>query len=74
MDDAGDKKLTYQWKNDQFDAETYGVAANGTAISNQLSDSDINLSEDLDGAKITYLSRNDWEGTFPTETLKLALK
>lgn len=73
MDDEGDKKLTYQWKNDKFDAETYGVAANGTAISNQLSDSDINLSEDLDGAKITYLSRNDWEGTFPTEPLKLAL-
>lgn len=73
MDADGNKKLTYQWTNKKFDAETYSVSENGTEITNQLSDSDINLSEDLDGAKITYLSRNDWEGTFPTEALKLTL-
>ena len=32
-----------------------------------------NLSEGFDGTEIAYLSRNDWTGTFPTETLKLAL-
>lgn len=73
MDAKGDKKLAYKWTNKAFDAKTYAVSENGTEIANQLSDSDINLSEDLDGAKITYLSRNDWEGTFPTEPLKLAL-
>lgn len=73
MDAAGDVALTYKWNNAKFDAETYSTSLNGTKIENQLSDSDINLSEDLDGAEVTYLSRNDWTGTFPTEPLKLAL-
>lgn len=73
MDAAGEAALTYKWTNETFDAQTYAAAKNGTPITNQLADSDINLSEDLDGAKITYLSRNDWMGTFKTESLKLAL-
>lgn len=73
MDAEGNAALTYKWNNKELDTKTYAVSANGTEITNQLSASDINLSEDLDGAEIAYLSRNDWEGTFPTETLKLAL-
>ena len=73
MDAKGNKKLVWKWKNAKLDKKTYAVSANGTAIKNQLSDSDINLSEDLGGKKITYLSRNDWTGTFPTESLKLML-
>ena len=73
MDADGNKALTYKWKNAKQDTTTYATSLNGTAITNQLSDSDINLSEDLGGEKITYLSRNDWEGTFPTETVKLML-
>ena len=73
MDAEGNKALTYKWNNAALDTTTYATSANGTEIKNQLSDSDINLSEDLDGTEIAYLSRNDWTGTFPTETLKLAL-
>lgn len=73
MDAEGNAALTWQWTNEQFDAETYAVAQNGTRITNQLSDSDINLTEDLNGQRITYLSRNDWMGTFPTEPLRLEL-
>lgn len=73
MDAKGNKKLVWKWKNKKLDTKTYAVSANGTAIKNQLSDSDINLSGDLGGKKITYLSRNDWSGTFPTESLKLML-
>lgn len=72
MDADGNADLTYKWTNDAFDAETYSTSLNGTAITNQLSDSDINLSEDIE-EEITYLSRNDWTGTFPTEILKITL-
>lgn len=73
MDAEGNAALTYKWNNAKLDTTTYATSANGTEIKNQLADSDINLSKDLDGTEITYLSRNDWTGTFPTETLKLAL-
>lgn len=73
MDVDGNVELTFKWTNEAFDDKTYSVSANGTEITNKLSDSDINLTDDLDGQKITYLSRNDWTGTFPKESLKLAL-
>uniref|UniRef100_UPI004057B9C1 glycoside hydrolase family 3 C-terminal domain-containing protein n=1 Tax=Agathobacter sp. TaxID=2021311 RepID=UPI004057B9C1 len=73
MDADGNAALTYKWTNEAFDAKTYSVSANGTEITNRLSDSDINLTDDLGGEKITYLSRNDWSGTFPTEIVKLTL-
>ncbi len=73
MDSDGNKKLAYKWKNAKRDMTSYASSLNGTAITNQLSDSDINLSEDLGGQTITYLSRSDWTGTFPTGPVKLML-
>ena len=73
MDSDGEKALTYKWKNKRQDTTSYAASLNGTTIENQLSGSDINLSGDLDGQKVPYLSRSDWTGTFPTESVKLAL-
>ncbi|MBE5876548.1 MAG: hypothetical protein E7290_06630 [Lachnospiraceae bacterium] len=73
MDADGDASLAYKWNNPTFDATTYATSVNGTKIENQLSDSDINLTDDLEGQKITYLSRNDWQGTFPSKILQLKL-
>ena len=73
MDAEGDSRLAFRWTNDTFDAETYAVSENGTTITNRLSDSDINLSKDLEDVRITYLSRSDWRGTFPTKALRLTL-
>ena len=70
MDADGNKKLTYKWKNAKLDTTTYATSLNGTVISNQLSDSDINLSEDLE-QDIIYLSRNNWMETFPMQQVKL---
>ncbi len=72
MDGKGNKDLVFKWNNEKFDATTYATSLNGTEITNQLSDADINL---YDGVleEITYLSRNDWIGTWPTEILKLTL-
>ena len=72
MDGEGNAALTYRWNNPTLDTTTYSTSKNGTKIENQLSDADINLYEGND-TQITYLTRNDWEGTFPTEPVQLAL-
>lgn len=73
MDAAGKKDLVAIWNNPALDTTTYAVSDNGTVIKNQLSDSDMNLNDGVQ-EKITYLTRNDWEGTMPTDTiLKLTL-
>lgn len=72
MDGAGNAALVGSWNNPTLDTTTYSVSANGTEITNQLSDSDLNLYEGSD-QKVTYLSRSDWEGTWPSETVKIAL-
>ena len=47
---------------------TYSKSLNGTEITNQLSDSDLNLYEGNED-KITYLSRSDWQGTWPSKEI-----
>lgn len=72
MDAWGDTSLVYKWTQDVFDAETYAVSASGTAITNQLEMADPNLYEGSE-TKVTYLTRNNWVDTFPTESVKMAL-
>ena len=50
------------WELEEFDDETFSVS-NGVEVRNQMENADINyyLGEDT----VTYLSRSDWEGTFP---------
>ena len=72
MDGKGNADLVYKWTNDKFDATTYAASLNGTEITNQLSNADINLYDGVN-EEITYLSRNDWTGTWPTEILKITL-
>ena len=66
MDDAGDKSLTYKWTQESFDATTYATSANGTPITNQLSIGDPNMYQGVE-TTVTWLTRNDWEGTFPSQ-------
>ena len=72
MDAEGNAALTYMWTEEALDATTYSTSLNGTPIVNQLSGADINLYEGIDDS-ITYLTRNDWVGTFPTEIVQLTL-
>ena len=68
MDAEGNAELTFQWTNDTLDTTTYAVSKSGAEVTNQLSDSDMNLYEGAGDNSVTYLSRNDWEGTFPAES------
>lgn len=61
MDAEGNAELTFQWTNDTLDTTTYAVSKSGAEVTNQLSDSDMNLYEGAGDNSVTYLSRNDWE-------------
>ena len=67
MDAAGASALTYKYTQAEFDSKTYATSANGTAITNQLSLADPNLYEGTEGQNVTWLSRNDWTGTYPSD-------
>ena len=67
MDADGNAALTYLYTQESFDAETYATSANGTEITNQLSLADPNLYEGTEGQNVTWLSRSDWEGTYPSD-------
>ena len=59
----------YSWE-EQFDKDTYKTSRyTDEQVTNQFDDADLNYWQD--GA-VTYLSRNDWEGTYPTEAVKVA--
>ena len=62
----GNKDNVQTWELGDFDSSSFAVTLNGTPVENQLQDADLNnWMEDT----VTYLSRNDWEGTWP-ETYK----
>ncbi len=74
MDKAGNASLVTKWNNPELDTTTYATSDAGTKIENQLNSSDPNMNDKV-GQKVTYLTRNDWEGTMPNvkETIKIAL-
>ncbi|MBQ8815713.1 MAG: glycoside hydrolase family 3 C-terminal domain-containing protein [Lachnospiraceae bacterium] len=72
MDADGNPDLVYAWTEEEFDATTYSMSDTGAVVTNQLDDADLNMYVGSP-TQITYLSRNNWEGTFPTEIVQLSL-
>ncbi|OZG59780.1 beta-glucosidase [Bifidobacterium lemurum] len=68
MTAAGDESKTYRWTWDgDVDADTFSVSDNGTAITNQLTEGDYAMDYNaFEEGTVTYLTRSDWNGTFPT--------
>ena len=65
----GNAENTYTW-NETLDTKTYHNSRyTGEEVTNQFEDCDINFWQD--GA-VTYLSRNDWESTYPVKPVKAA--
>lgn len=59
---AGNAANVQTWNLETFDSSSFAVTLNGTPVENQLQDADLNYwMEDT----VTYLTRNDWEGTWP---------
>lgn len=76
----GDTSLVYKWTNNALDTEIFATSVTGAAITNLFDESDPNKSSNAPG-NVTWMSRSDWNGTFPTapavlnanETLAAAL-
>lgn len=62
MTAGGNADNVKTWTLDAMDTETFAYTENGTAVENQLQDMDLNY---YMPDTVTYLSRNDWSGTWP---------
>lgn len=59
---GGNAANVQTWNLEAFDSSSFAVTLNGTPVENQLQDADLNYwMEDT----VTYLTRNDWSGTWP---------
>ncbi|MBQ6757141.1 MAG: glycoside hydrolase family 3 C-terminal domain-containing protein [Oscillospiraceae bacterium] len=64
---VGNAALAQKWTNDTFDKTTYAVSAKtGKPITNLFDEADLNKYSGNGGQTYTYLSRQDWQGTYPT--------
>ncbi|MBQ4427586.1 MAG: glycoside hydrolase family 3 C-terminal domain-containing protein [Oscillospiraceae bacterium] len=64
---VGNAALAAKWTNDTFDKTTFAVSAKtGNAITNLFDEADLNKYSGNGGQTYTYLSRQDWQGTYPT--------
>ena len=63
----GDAEFTYVYTENELDTKTYAVSENGTEITNQFDNADLNYYEGSVEGGVTYLSRSDWTGTFPKQ-------
>lgn len=62
MDSDGAAAFAYKHTESALDADTYAVSSTGVEIENQFEDVDVRYYD----PEFTYLSRNDWTGTWPT--------
>lgn len=60
---AGDVNKVYTWNQASLDTETYKTTEAGGEVTNRLDEANLNHWIE-DG--VTYLSRKDWAGTYPT--------
>ena len=73
MDAEGNADVTWSWNNASLDTTTFATSeATGNAITNLFDDSDPNKVSYSPG-QVTWLSRSDWTGTYPTGTFDFAL-
>ena len=73
MTGNGNGALAAKWNLAEMDTTTYSVSSKtGNAITNLFENADLNKYEGADGQTVTYLTRNDWVGTFPT-TVSLSI-
>ncbi|WP_240544376.1 glycoside hydrolase family 3 protein [Bifidobacterium sp. SO4] len=64
----GDAAKTYHWSYDKIDTDTYKYSDTGEEVTNQFEDADANYWQK---DAVTYLTRSDWKGTFPTEPVQM---
>lgn len=61
----GDEKFTYCHHENSMDNKTYAASVTGYGITNRFDDASLTYYEGSVENGMVYLSRSDWEGTFP---------
>ncbi len=65
----GDAGKAYTWNQSELDTETYRTSRyTDMEVTNQFHDADLN---NLETDTVQYLSRSDWEGTYPREQVSV---
>ena len=67
MDAEGDPSMVTKFSFDDTDTESFAVSATGKEIVNRFDHADWNKYKSDYQAGVTYLSRRNWSGTYPTE-------
>lgn len=67
MDSGGDASAVVAWTNAELDATTYASSVDGVRVTNRFDDADLNRADYVGDQAVTYLSRSDWEGTWPEQ-------
>lgn len=67
----GDAEKAYSWNNVKLDTESYKMSRySDMEVTNQFDDANLN---NLGTDTVTYLSRSDWEGTYPAEQVSVTV-
>ena len=77
MTDDGNAANTYKWTWDDFDSSTWKYSKSNVEVTNRLSDGDSSMNiNSFDGYAGTakYMTRSDWNGTYPTTVAGLTAK
>lgn len=61
---TGDSQKVYHFDESQMDTDTYKMSSEGVEVTNRFDDANINYWVENTA---TYLSRQDWAGTYPVE-------
>lgn len=72
--ETGNSGLVYKFNQTKLDKDTYSVdSKTGEKITNQFDSSDMNRYEGKGSNSIAYMSRNDWEGTWPEKPAQFSI-
>ena len=72
MDAEGDSSMVWTWDNAELDTASFATSsATGETITNLFDSGDPNKNETSDNV-VTWLSRSDWEGTYPDPDMRLS--
>ncbi len=71
VDSNGNQAFTYKVTVETDDFTAYSKSSTGATISNRFNDADVNLYAGTADQKMTYLSRSNWQGTYPTAAVAL---